>query len=117
MGEDPGMRIGDSERQEAVERLRRHHEAGRLDSFEFEDRRGRALDALTRADLDALFADLPERAAARQRERKPADPKRDAYMGLVVLGAIALFFVTRSWLWFLAIPAAGLVYTLRSGNR
>jgi len=52
-------RIGDHERDAAVERLREHHAEGRLDLSEFTDRMNRALEARTQSDLDPLFADLP----------------------------------------------------------
>ena len=51
--------VGDAERRAAMELLATHHAAGRLDAFEYEDRRGRAADAVTRRDLDDLFTDLP----------------------------------------------------------
>lgn len=54
------QRIGDAERDQAVEALREHHSLGRLDVTEFEDRMGRALTARTAADLVGLFQDLPD---------------------------------------------------------
>lgn len=30
-------------------------------------------------------------------------------MGLAPIAALVLFFLTRSWLWFLAIPAVGIL--------
>lgn len=53
-------RIGDRERDAAVERLREHHAAGRLDLSEFTDRMTRALEARTESDLAPLFIDLPD---------------------------------------------------------
>lgn len=55
----PSPRIGDAERDRAIECLQEHHAAGRLDPGEFDDRMGRALQARTRDDLDPLFVDLP----------------------------------------------------------
>jgi MYXO-CTERM domain-containing protein len=59
--ERPGgrIRIGDKEREDAVQRLGRHYEAGRLTAEEHTERIGEALQAKTEADLAALFADLP----------------------------------------------------------
>ena len=59
--ERPGgtIRIGDSEREDAVKRLGEHYEAGRLTAEEHAERVGRALEAKTDADLAALFSDLP----------------------------------------------------------
>ncbi|MDO5286977.1 MAG: DUF1707 domain-containing protein [Actinomycetia bacterium] len=52
-------RIGDADRDAAVERLRGHRDAGRLSDHAFQQRVATALDARTQADLDPLFADLP----------------------------------------------------------
>lgn len=59
--ERPGgsIRIGDSEREDAVRRLGEHYEAGRLSAEEHGERVEQALKAKTGADLDGLFADLP----------------------------------------------------------
>jgi hypothetical protein len=59
--ERPGgsIRIGDSEREDAVKRLGEHYEAGRLSADEHSERVEQALRARTGADLDALFTDLP----------------------------------------------------------
>lgn len=57
---DPNIRIGDAERDKAIERLRAHHAAGRLDIIEFDDRMELALNARTAGDLIALFKDLPD---------------------------------------------------------
>ena len=59
--ERPGgsIRIGDSEREDAVRRLGEHYEAGRLSADEHSERVEQALKARTGADLDGLFADLP----------------------------------------------------------
>lgn len=52
-------RIGDAERDEAVELLRQHMADGRLDYPEFDERLGRAMTARTQPELNALFTDLP----------------------------------------------------------
>jgi hypothetical protein len=59
--ERPGgsIRIGDSEREDAVKRLGEHYEAGRLSADEHSERVEQALRAKTAADLNGLFADLP----------------------------------------------------------
>lgn len=53
-------RIGDAERDRAVEALQTHMAEGRLDRDEFDERLNRALAARTAADLQPLFEDLPE---------------------------------------------------------
>lgn len=52
-------RIGDTEREEAVELLQEHHVEGRLDVVEFDRRMSKALAARTLPELHALFTDMP----------------------------------------------------------
>ncbi len=54
------QRIGDVDRDEAVEALQEHHALGRLDVAEFEDRMSKALEAKYASELVPLFVDLPE---------------------------------------------------------
>lgn len=54
-----GLRVGDAERDAAVELINRHFAAGRLTALEREERTEMALTARTVGDLDVLFADLP----------------------------------------------------------
>ncbi len=53
------LRPSDDARQRAADALRSHYAAGRLDESELERRVGLAYAAATRADLKALFRDLP----------------------------------------------------------
>ncbi len=53
-------RIGDAERDRAVDYLQEHMAQGRLDRDEFDERLSRALVARTQFDLEPLFQDLPE---------------------------------------------------------
>jgi hypothetical protein len=53
------LRAGDADREQLIDELREHAGAGRLTSDELEQRVGEAYAACTRADLDALRADLP----------------------------------------------------------
>jgi purine-cytosine permease-like protein len=55
----PSERIADADREKAIEQLREHMLAGRLNADEFEDRLGTAHKARTRAELDAARTDLP----------------------------------------------------------
>ena len=66
------VRVSDEEREFAAESLRHHYAAGRLESDELEERIERAYDAKTRADLYALFADLPSDRGRRARDRARA---------------------------------------------
>lgn len=119
MGNDD-LRVGDGERREALELLAKHFEAGRLDSHEYEDRRGRAADAVTRRELDELFTDLPALAPdgtvlAKRGSSRVELPKsgarrtRDTVLALMPFIALALFFRTGSWLWFLLIPVVAII--------
>jgi hypothetical protein len=126
---DAAERIGNGEREAAIAALKTHQGEGRLDSREYEDRALRARQSRTWADLDPLFADLPEPrphpgAAGRLPSSSipPAtsqpvsgysgllpEPWAAWAMSLTPFAALILFFVTGSWLWFLAIPIAGIV--------
>uniref|UniRef100_UPI002930D383 DUF1707 SHOCT-like domain-containing protein n=1 Tax=uncultured Propionibacterium sp. TaxID=218066 RepID=UPI002930D383 len=61
----PSLRIGDTERDAAVELLQSHYAAGRLTTEEFGERMTSALAAHYQADLDLLFTDLPSDPQAR----------------------------------------------------
>lgn len=64
MGDPSEMRVADADREQAVEELREHTVAGRLTSEELEERSESAYRARTRAELDALRADLPVSSAS-----------------------------------------------------
>jgi hypothetical protein len=124
-----GYRIGATERDAAVAALDAHREAGRLSSAEYEDRSVRAGSASNWADLDALFADLPEPhprpgslapaaglpapagdgAPARRGDGLVPDRWAGRIVALAPLVAIVLFFSTGSWVWFLLIPAVSIL--------
>jgi hypothetical protein len=143
MSDDSGQRVGNAERQTAVEALNAHWQAGRLDPAEHERRTTAAHAAVTRGDLDALFTDLPggslrgrgltqDAATGAVAEPPLAGPNepatgggffsrdswigqhRDALMALAPFVAIVLFFTTKWWVWWLLIPAAGVL--LYAGN-
>lgn len=54
------IRIGNSERSQALEALGEHFTIGRLDQTEYEERVSAAAAAKTRTELSELFTDLPE---------------------------------------------------------
>jgi hypothetical protein len=56
---NPGMRISDAERAEVADRLSQHFSDGRLEESEFGRRLDQAMHAVTQADLNGLFDDLP----------------------------------------------------------
>jgi hypothetical protein len=91
------LRASDQERDAAVQSLRRHAAAGRLSIEELEERVGAALAARTRAQLEALLADLPDarlRVGSRGRSRAGAGTRGHlrtfvaVNVGLVVLWAV-----------------------------
>lgn len=69
MADHPGLRIGTTEREQAVELLTRHLGEGRLTVAEFDDRCTRVASACTGSELATLFADLPEVQGQRRRGR------------------------------------------------
>jgi hypothetical protein len=75
MNEQRELRVSDGERQAAANRLRAAHDEGRLDFAEYDTRLERAYDAVTYADLDRLFADLPATAPVTTVARPP-DPRQ-----------------------------------------
>lgn len=112
MSDVPEIRIGTAEREQAMQRLSDHFAAGRLSVAEFDERSAVVAAALTRGDLDQVFTDLPEpalAAAAVPAERGSGflDEWPERLMAVIPIVAVILFFVTGSWLWFLAIPLAG----------
>jgi hypothetical protein len=87
------LRVADADREQLIEELREHAGEGRLTSEELEDRVGGAYRATTRADLDALRADLPVSStsvALALRKRKGQLRRRLAQEGGGSLGVSAL---------------------------
>jgi len=126
--DDADLRVSSAERQEALAALVEHHAAGRLDAFEYEDRRGRATDAVVRRDLLALFVDLPEprprfesapTGPGRSPQRPPSPPVPGhstprakvarTLLSLAPFIALAAFFVTKEWPALLLIPIIAIV--------
>ncbi|MBF6172465.1 DUF1707 domain-containing protein [Nocardia blacklockiae] len=115
MPDSPDIRIGTAEREQAMARLSDHFAAGRLSVAEFDERSAVVAAAVTRGDLAPVFADLPQPVAEEPKpkpdraSRRGGPEVRGPVMGLMVILALVLFFTTGSWLWFLMIPAAGIV--------
>lgn len=121
MAEPPEIRIGTREREQALAQLGTHLGDGRLTVTEFDERSGLIAAATTRGQLVRIFADLPAVPAdptTGPATAGPAPAEHDStpdwagrVMAVVPLIALVLFFVTHSWLWFLAVPIAGaLIY-------
>ncbi|WP_330473399.1 DUF1707 domain-containing protein [Terrabacter sp. C0L_2] len=122
--DDGDIRVGSAEREQALAALAEHHAAGRLDANDYEDRRGRATDAVVRRDLTELFVDLPEPrphpdkaalsgpSAGVVQSAPPVSARgrtARALVGLSPFIAVALFLWTGRWWWFLLIPALAVI--------
>ncbi|XVV03043.1 DUF1707 SHOCT-like domain-containing protein [Actinosynnema sp. CA-248983] len=120
------IRIGDAERQQAMELLGEHLSEGRLDVDEYGDRTARVTTAKTRGDVLALFGDLPEphprfAQVAPLPSSVPARPAVDRRWLQIAVPAVgllcvALFFLVKNPLVFLFVPAVALIVG-RMGNR
>ena len=126
---NPSPRIGTAEREAAMAALDKHLEAGRLDPEEYGERSAKVTEARTAADLEPLFADLPEPrphvgadavpppvTSAPPATRPPSSGL--ARWGPVVSGALPvlaliLFFtvpIANAWIFFLLIPLGGALF-------
>src|SRR5271166_3493262 len=123
---DQQMRVSDTERQAAVDRLAEHYADGRLDQAEFDERSGLAMSAKTRADLSALFTDLPETGAlaGSAGQAAPEGPSRRHHrpvlslvlIVVIILAAAHAVLFAGPWLW-LGILAVGVLFATRGVRR
>jgi hypothetical protein len=113
------MRVSDAERQVVVDRLAEHFADGRLDQAEFDERAGQAMSAKTRADLSALFTDLPETGAPAGPELPPRRHHRSVLslvlIVVIVLAAAHAVLFAGPWLW-LAVLAVGVLLATRGAR-
>jgi hypothetical protein len=119
------IRVGDSERAEAVSLLATHFAAGRLTAAEHEERATQANNAVIHSDLTLLFDDLPNpRPSAPDVPAPPAEetPLSCALMGvgslLLFIGiplSIILGFTDGLW-WLLAPTGAGAIAALSTAE-
>lgn len=129
--DEPPLRIGTAERTAAMKALDEHLAAGRLGIDEYADRSAVAANATVASELRGLFADLPAPhpelpgpvalpqtaplptvpPSATVRPRAPLASWGPRVVAVMPLIAVALFFLTRQWVFFLLIPAAAaLIY-------
>jgi hypothetical protein len=113
-GRDAHLRIGDAERTETADRLSKHFGDGRLDEAEFHERLDQAMHAKTRADLDALFHDLPPEGAT---PVPTARRRRSHSLLFLVLVAIAAIVTTSYVVSHIPWLLAGLVIFLLIRHR
>lgn len=130
--EKPEIRVGDRERNAAMERLGNHFADGYLDVDEFSKRAESAASAKTRAELQTLFADLPAEVSPESSQGTPANPQHqsvdqelqtlmkkgrqlnivDSAAGVIVCVTIVLMFFTNidnAWLGFIVAAAVALI--------
>jgi Domain of unknown function (DUF1707) len=113
------LRIGDSERNDAVTALGEHYLAGRLTKEEYDDRTDAVWAARTQSDLKPLFVDLPKPATVippktsssrpKQQVFTPASRRRRPHITRFVLIFVALLVFTPLhmpwWAWLLLLWA------------
>jgi hypothetical protein len=120
------IRIGDTERQQALEVLGEHMKAGRIDVEEYGERSAKITTAKTRGELMAMFHDLPDprpqfgvpMAMFPQPSRAPVRTWEGMVIPAVGVIVVIVFFVAvRNPLIFLAIPAVALLWGRWNGHR
>ena len=84
----PSTRIGEAERAEAQRALQDHLNAGRIQLAEFVERFAGAADAVTAAEIAALFADLP--APHPKLPSSPLGRKRRSFAIVSAVAALAI---------------------------
>jgi hypothetical protein len=120
------IRVGDTERQQALQVLGEHMSAGRIDIDEYGERSAKITTAKTRGDLMALFYDLPDPrpqfatpvAMYPEPSTAPARRWEGAVVPAVGVAVVIAFFVlVRNPLIFLLIPAVAIVWGQWNGRR
>ncbi|MGM1060310.1 DUF1707 SHOCT-like domain-containing protein [Saccharothrix sp. Mg75] len=121
------IRIGDAEREHALELLGDHLGQGRLTVDEFGERSARVATARTRGDLLRLFADLPD-PRPRFRQVTPSPPAErpvrrsfaleprlsGVVLPAVLLGCLVLFFLVKNpFVFLLVLPVMLLLGRMR----
>ncbi len=118
--EDPGMRVGDRERERTAARLGQAFSQGYLSMEDYDTRLQRAFEAETAGALDELLADLPisriNRHDPRRRARRTTAARRGvaihaaAYLAmcLIVLGVwLAVALAVGAWYFWPIWPMLG----------
>jgi len=123
------QRIGDAERDNAVDALRDHLAAGRLTPEDLDERLSIVLTAKTQHELDAAFVDLPFDPnavggisvwQASHPNRRPAEarPLRVAQRWLLVLAPILWLTVFLGWpMWWLIYVVWGAAFVVSTAPR
>ena len=99
MVEREKLRVSDSERQAAVERLGLAHDEGRLNLDEYDTRLAAAYASVTYGDLDRLFDDLPAPGTVPVVHRPAVSAPRRAAAVAVAEGAFVRMPLALKVLW------------------
>jgi Domain of unknown function (DUF1707) len=102
-------RVSDLDREQAVEQLREHYAAGRLNDDELDKRVQATYHAETDSELTALLGDLPVLPAVRQRQERAVLAERRAHLQRRLIqqtGGSVIAFLVCSGIW-LASGASG----------
>ncbi|NEA37314.1 DUF1707 domain-containing protein [Streptomyces sp. SID13031] len=118
------LRIGDAERDTAVEELSEHFVAGRLTQDEFEERSDQATRARYADEVELLFADLPELVAKQQgrgrrhpRTRAGAPPPFLWIIPVLMLGlVVSSVLLVAPWLLWMVFWVAMFSGPVRNGR-
>ncbi|MET9628951.1 DUF1707 domain-containing protein [Lentzea sp. NPDC006480] len=120
------IRVGDTERQQALQVLGEHMSAGRIDIDEYGDRSAKITTAKTRGELMALFYDLPDprpqfvapMAMYPEQAKAPARRWEGSVVPVVGIAVVlAFFFVVKNPLIFVLIPVVALLWGQWNGRR
>ncbi len=101
------VRIGTAEREDALQLLSKQFSEGRLTPEEFSERSAAVSAAITRADLEPIFADLPVKPVTDVEHTRDWRAIAMAVIPLIALGFTML--VPHGWLAWLALPVVGML--------
>lgn len=87
------LRIGDPERERAIQQLGEHFSAGRLELTEYDERSRHAAAARFGSELDALFEDLPGQRPSSALSPAATRPAPSPGNIALAVGAVALLMV------------------------
>ena len=126
---NPDSRVGDAERNQAIDELSRYLTQGALDSYEYDLRTSEAAAAQTRAEIDQVFADLPsldrgsddestfnptEAEVADMKERRKKVKVVDYAAWAATILSIVLGYFVFHWSYFWVIPIICMVCSARA---
>lgn len=125
MARDGNIRVGTAERERAIDELGEHFSEGRIDVGEYESRCDAATRARTKAELEALFEDLPVRESARPLIPAPKNPlieksgSKDktiitVFAIVAALATVVVVAITQFWLALIPALIVGVVIFMLS---